>query len=562
MSGRRRWRLWLLAIVGSVACGNVKPSPVVAPTPPSELSLSDLPFKRVDRWSYVPLEQPLSRVEQQLKKHFEQVFTRAQYSAAHTCLAREEANFIEQHAALPEEQLGTELMGRCGSSATSSATYRYEIISDGTLLEAGLPEELLAQVSAAVAREAPPFNLFGITARYVGANVIIVLDHAAVSGSVRAEPASSSGLVRVDGILLESLGELRAVVNQGELGVANCEADAEVEFPKYAFECQMAAGDDEAWINISGQRPDGSAVLVGMVPAHRADWEAPAEYTRKTLGLPEHVDTATAILTRINDWRRQLGLKPLTYDADQSAANQPVYEKLFKINSKHDFNGGDSLRQELLRGRATREPILWGGLAVSIAFDGDAADWLSFQMMDPSGRLKLMGEMYDTAAIAVHGEPSVGFGAAVGVYALLTDERLDTFAENMARKILSLRGNNKTELLPTPPELHAAAAGAAAGDAGLEEAFAVALRALNRHARPGQHYMGEFRDFDTLLEASDLLDALADRKALSFGVVPTFGLTEPYGWAHPLGFVWYLSASPPRREADRGHSSGMRLAAH
>src|SRR5882724_737701 len=129
--GRGRLSRWLLlpGLVALACCAPVKARTVVAPAATQDKQAA-VSYKRVDRWRFVDRERPPTPVERQLKQHFERVFANAQFSEAYTCMAREIANFWEQHQAAPDESLDLEMSGRCGAADSGYWASR-ELISDG-----------------------------------------------------------------------------------------------------------------------------------------------------------------------------------------------------------------------------------------------------------------------------------------------------------------------------------------------------------------------------------------------------------------------------------------------
>lgn len=107
----------------------------------------------------------------------------------------------------------------------------------------------------------------------------------------------------VKGEVFGDFEQAHAIINQGEVGTADCDADEGVKWPNYAFKCTMASGDDEAWVSLlaSGRRRWESPLV--ELPARRAGWVPPTEYHRIKLELPRQVDTPTALVIAINDRR-------------------------------------------------------------------------------------------------------------------------------------------------------------------------------------------------------------------------------------------------------------------
>lgn len=158
-----------VALLLLTACGPAQPR-LGAQAPARPSAPPDASFKRVEHWEFVDLDLPPTPVEQQLRRQFERVFGHARYSREYTCLAREDGNFYEKHRARPDEWLGRQMMGRCGTAAPgffNSRTY----YSDGTMLDSPLSDVTLNDISARFSEVMPPFTVFGVTAHASGPNV-------------------------------------------------------------------------------------------------------------------------------------------------------------------------------------------------------------------------------------------------------------------------------------------------------------------------------------------------------------------------------------------------------
>ncbi|HXK20193.1 MAG TPA: hypothetical protein VNG33_20415 [Polyangiaceae bacterium] len=518
-----------------------------------------IPFKRVDEWRFVDLAQPPSAVETQLKRHFERLLPNAQYSAAYTCVAREDANFRKEYAAMPEEELGQLIAGRCG--APSGGTWAsVDQISDGTILDNPLSPQVLNDVSTQLLDDLPPFTVFGITARYVGPNALVMLETASPGATIHIDEPDAKRQVRVRGRILGDAKHATARINQGELRTATCDADADAELPDYTFRCPLAAGDAEAWGTVSADDGEGGSEnpLVDL-PARDAGWTAPVEYRRKRLTLPEQVDTPTALVMAINELRARLDREKLTFAADQSRFMHPSYDQAFALNAKGDWLGDYVYRQQMLRGDRVDGDVSWGRITSSIAFDGDAADWLSSRLRLPISRDTLMNEHVDQIAIATHGDASIGFGAAAVVYTLLTPKRENTLVEKLAQSIAKLRGKRPTQRLDNPRELEVAAREVAAGHQPLS-AFGAALRQANLGRKDNQYLAAIVLPLEsTDAEGSKAFKLLLNEPVLTYGIVGSRVRSSDYNWVSPFALVWYITKQRPEREARRDHLPGAEL---
>jgi hypothetical protein len=530
------------------SCAPAKPHAVSpAAAPPAS---SALPFKRVDEWRFVDLALPPTPVELQLKRQFERVFANAQYSPEYACVAREDANFFEKHAALPEEWLDEQIMGRCGAPTGGDATSRI-YPSDGTILDSPLSDVVLNDISTQFAADLTAFTVFGVTARAVGPNMLVMVETASPGATIHIGKPDADRNVVVKGEVFGDFQRAHAIINRGEAGSAACDADRDVTWPRYAFKCNMAPGDGEAWVSVSATADEDpwETPLVEL-PAHQAGWVPPAEYHRSRLALPREVDTRTALVTAINDRRRKIGRQPLHLAAEQSTFMQPVYEQAFKLNATGDWVGDTPLRQQMLKGDRVNGTVAFGRIASGIAFDGDAADWLAYRLLFPIARDTLMADGVDEIAIATHGDRAIGFGAAAVVYTLLSPERESALANELAESIAKARKGRPTQRLENPPRLVAAAREIARGGMPLD-ALSTTLMRASPALKGSRHLAGLFLPLGFGRQDLPSVAPLLAAKALAYGIVVTHVREPHYGWASPVAFVWFYTDQPPARQASQ-----------
>lgn len=263
----------------------------VPPAPAEPGELPEAHFKRVDEWRFVDPETPVSPVEQQLKRQFERVFANAQFSAAYTCLAREDGNFYDKYRARPEEWLGEQMAGRCAAPTASNWSTRV-YYSDGTMLDSPLSDAMLNDISTRFAAVFEPFSVFGITAQYSGPNVLVTVETASLRATIQIGEPDAERNVLVKGEVFGDFQQARAIINQGEVGSAACDAEPTVKWPEYEFKCNMAPGDEEAWVSLlAANGPNGTESPLVELPAHRVGWVPPAEYHRTPFALPSSSGT-------------------------------------------------------------------------------------------------------------------------------------------------------------------------------------------------------------------------------------------------------------------------------
>jgi hypothetical protein len=539
-----RARSLVLSVVASVvtlACASAQRG-ADKPVPPDP-TLGRVPFSRVEHWRYAEFDQPLTPAEDQLRRHFEGVFPHARYSREYTCHAREYARFRAQHAADPEESLASGIGGRCRMSYASGHWTSLLVYSDGTLLDRPLPPELLSEISDKFLVGLPELTMFGISAEYVGRDVLVLMHSGAPQASMSVSVPDARRDVRVEGTLAQPFDSVSAVINQGEFGTERCGIDPNVSHPGYALTCTMAEGDDEAWITVTGADPkSGWEKPLAHLPAHSAQWVAPTEYRRLRSRLSTKLDSNNAILAFLNAGRAKLGRAPLAFAKQQSLAMQPAYERMFRIHAQGVIAGDDELRQEMMRrGASGKDPVEWGRLVVGTAFDGDAGDWMNYRMQLPLWREALMAPQVDLLALTSHIDPSVGFGAAAVVYSRVTPERQRELADRVAELIAKARGKRRSLRSSTPAALARAAEKAMSGVETPEAAFRTALEELKLDANGKQRVGGFFLDSSKFRDEMAAAEIMQQRM-LTYGVVVTHHKYPGDYWMRPVVFVWFLES--------------------
>jgi len=522
---------------------------------PDAEPMTQLGYKRVETWRYGELGGRPTAVERQLKRYFEGVFSYAQFSASLTCVARERARFLEVYGAAPDDALDLQVLGRCGAPIGVDSRM-VTIHSDGTLLDRPLSAELLSGIERKIARSLPPFLSFGITARYAGPDVLVSLALGTPTASIFLDAPDRQGRVRVRGRVRGDYLAIRAIINQGEVGTADCERDAEVELPEYSVSCPLSGEDDEAWIEVSAERrllDDKSAAklldTLGVLQARRAGSRPPAVYRRKSFSLPRSSDVRRALIEAINALRRKAGA-PLLGVADEAAPHlQRACDELFSSTKAGNPGSDIALSAELTSGRGVRAPIWWAHGVVGVAVDGSAADWLSARLESPNDRRALLNPRADQIAIAVHYEHGVGFGATAVLYSFFTPEREHELADQLATRIAELRGDWPTQRLDDDGHFERAARLVSSGQESPRAAFTAALKRTSASGGEGREVVGLFLDLPYDPLEVELPKELGSEDELSFGIVVAHEREPGAAWSHPVAFVWFFTDSAPAVEA-------------
>ncbi len=540
---------WLgAALVSALALVSCSPKHAARVAPSAdEPGYLQIPFKRADQWAFSDAARAPTQVEVQLRRHFERVFSHAQFSTEQTCVARERADYMERHWAFPDEATELEMILRCDAFAVDDSRWQL-LISDGTLLDAPLAPATLEELNW-LPGDVPQFSVFGITARYVGPNALVILTTAKPGASVRVGAPDAVGKVRVEASIVDDRWtRLGAVVNQGELGAEWCEEEPPGLESQSVFSCAMAPGDDHARITFTAAGQNDDSGELGAMLARAPGWVPPREYRRVRLDLPKGRDTASAIVDYVNAARARLERRPLTFAKAESERIRAPYQTFFRASAAGDWSN-QALMAPLIEGRAIPGPVWLGELLVGIAFDGDASDWLAYRLANPMWRRVLFDENADLVSVATQGDVHVGFGAAMGVYTLLDREQEEILADGMAKDIALRRGERATRRLPNPPEFEQLAREIAHGKLDPETAFTAAVRRLNSLAGTRGHIEG------LLLEWTGTGFAFPDwvlaPDQLDFGILVTHQVDPGAISPTLVGFVWFALEGPALRQALR-----------
>jgi hypothetical protein len=267
---------------------------------PEEMPILPLSFKRVDEWRFVDLTERPTPIEDQLRHELEAALPSARFRAAYPCTAREHADFREKHAAAPEEYLEAQMFGRCGAP-TGGRSVAIIYRSDGTLLERPFSPELLNDITAKLTAEGRDVTAFGVTTRYVGQNVLVLMDAATPEATIDIGVPGADGKVLVTGEMLGNFVRARAVINRGEAGTEQCEP-LRAQWTKYAFQCTFRPADEQAWISVTAVDRDKGwenplVELPGIRSPSPPTTSRASASAQRASSIPE---TFTAALARLN----------------------------------------------------------------------------------------------------------------------------------------------------------------------------------------------------------------------------------------------------------------------
>jgi hypothetical protein len=228
---------------------------------------------------------------------------------------------------------------------------------------------------------------------------------------------------------------------------------------------------------------------------------------------------------------------------------------MFRMNAGGNWTGDADLRAEILRGKAVQGDIQQGRIVSGIAFDGYAADWLSYRLTFPDWRETLMDRDADVIAVATREDRAVGFGAVAALYSFFTPARERAMADDIAGGIAKLRAKLPTRRLENPPVFEEAVRQVTTGRRTPDAAFTAALERLNLEAKGRRFFDGVLFEIPWSWRDFEFPDVLLVSDKLEYGVVATHykqATNQFLNWARPIVFVWFIAKTPdqsaPRRQ--------------
>lgn len=407
---------------------------------------------------------------------FAQVATESGMNVAYAkelrCVAREVGRFQAEHDAAPDERLKRFIVAACGLTNPAVGTFDQHgeaapELTDEQLLgkwqqKLTVPAELQGQAA-------------GVWMARKGKRVVIMTAFAKPQADVVVSPPDASGQLLVRGAAPPDTEAVLGLVNQGEHGVARCEADAATPLPLFAFRCTMAEADKTAWVEIA-VRARGRLLMrsYGLALARR-DASAPLQLTASSR-TPRPVTTAAdlrgAVLEGVNGARGAAKLAPLTVAPNQTATNERLAPHFFEATFKSNQEKGDQVGLGLMAGWDVEGTIRNGNLfSALLSGTSNANDWLDYALEMPMGRFTMLEAGARQIAIGVAPPGSVGgLGAVVTTYDLFTgnDHRAD-----VARVLAQMSRVRAARALPPPvmlPGMNVLAAQALLVNAGQKDA--------------------------------------------------------------------------------------------
>jgi hypothetical protein len=240
------------------------------------------------------------------------------------CVAREAGLFYLVHRGNLPDSLRRFVGARCGTTGHVNLAYSFSDIPDD------VPEDkVFAQwkgsVAASLKENQEGGNLltgiwFGRKAGF--AVVAIAVGDRKIAVESFTPVPDDKGEVVIRGELLIPAESLRALINRGRFGMAECVLDPEPALPRFTVRCTPEPTDAGAWLEISAfpaGRVLGTSVLVAKVWPGRVP---EASYQAPTYASPREVQSAagmtTGLVELVNEVRKTANLLPVVLAAGQS----------------------------------------------------------------------------------------------------------------------------------------------------------------------------------------------------------------------------------------------------
>jgi len=361
------------------------------------------------------------------------------------CAAREWGRFHLEHGAPPDPDLAGWMSARCSASVPNVAFHHFEggIPQDAT--EAEVYEGWREAVASLLSQRLVGGPLeAGIWYGRRANRAIVVLAagerllHLEPLATVLPEGGDGSFVLR--GELLVPAEEISAAVNRGRFGVADCERNASLRLPRFAFRCRTDPADAESWLSV-GLTPPGRilgrgalGLLVWPSGSTRAEWRRPS-WGQPVLVTPE-TDVDAELAALVNRLRGEAGLAPLELSAAQSRVAERLAPHYFaSVFGFAPGASGDLVALGLIAGWHVEGVVQSGSFAASwVARSLDLDHLLATAIQYPAGRRTLLDPDARRLAVGALVRREAPFLAGVfGTYALFEE----TAHDEAARQVLA-----------------------------------------------------------------------------------------------------------------------------
>ncbi len=463
------------------------------------------------------------------------------------CLARENAAFYLANDALPAELLERFIAARCGSPTGLGGTSFSLITTDARTTDEVLFARFRERTRAMIAKPLQGGRLeAGLAYVRSGARAVLALSMVPQTVHMDRTPLvpGPDGKVVLRGEVLGAATSLRALINRGRYGYAECQVSAAVRLPRFAITCEPSRGDEVAWVSVAALPPGrvlGLPALEMLVWPSGAPGNAYARLARAE-GNPGGASPAD-LVQEINRVRAEASLPPVRLAEQESAVATRLAPHYFT-----GFGGADGTADQVALGLLAGwevDGMVRDGHFVSI-FLSDASSWsevVHAAIARPTGRETLLAPNAERLAVG----PLVAdkaHGALFTTYALFDGYRHDGDPRAVADRIGAARVERGVARPQLAADLSAEAQRAALSVQAGQRAPAQALndllqRVTDRFGRSVRGWAAE----TTALDRIALPPELVARPSLTLGIGVAHHRTEGAAWGRFVVLIVILDDS-------------------
>jgi hypothetical protein len=510
---------------------------------PSPSKLLDDKGKDVPTWELAgPLPDALDRVPPADDSPWGQLFAAAVAARgdavvateAMHCVARENAAFYLANDASPAEMLRRFIAARCGAPNGIAGTAINVITGDPRAPDEKIFEHFKDKVRDGVDKTLQAGRIEAGMA-YVRKGGKAVIAVSVVPQTVRLDktpltPGPDGKVVLKGEVPGNSVG-LRALINQGKFGYAECAVSPAVRLPRFMITCQAARDDEVAWISVSALPPGrvlGEPVLEMMVWPSGAPGKTYAKLARPSGEAP--TASLEDMTKEINRIRAEAKLPPVRLADQQSRTATLLAPHYFGNNDREAV--ADQVALGLLAGWQVDGMVRTGHFVSTWVTDAvSGAEVVRAAMSRPIGRAALLDPTIERVAIGPLSMAG-GQGALFSTYALFDTYRHDEDAKHLVSRIAAVRQSNGV----SPPKLFTdlsdlarrAAETVQAGSRAPEEALDDLLKHVaNDLGRSARGWVVETTSLDRISFPSELV--ASPSAGLGIGVAHHRRQGQPWG---------------------------------
>lgn len=350
-------------------------------------------------------------------------------STAMHCVAQAIAEFFVDHGTYPSFGAQTFALGRCQATPShiQISSYGGEVPDsiDNEALYAQWKDSLRKILGTAGTSKLESVGL-GFS-RKDGKVYFTV-----VRGERRAflEPVVIEGdHAVVKGRLLVPDANVRASINHGAFGYADCIADVTVQIPEFKLHCPVNSTDSSAWIQVASFAPERllgkSAATLLIAPSGAL---SPTFLRRVPPGANIDVTAANfaqTFLEAVNATRQQAGLAPLQAAPKQSEVANQLTPHFFKAHlDTKDSNATEMILMGMRAGWQIPGMVRYGNFSAVASVGTRKLDVLLGTLLEmPFGRQTVLDPKVRKIAMGtMMGDTAQFMGALLSTYAFFGDE--------------------------------------------------------------------------------------------------------------------------------------------